>query len=64
MPIFTVYFTGTVIGKMIVEADDIEQAMIKAQESDDNIDIIDDPDDWTLDQAWTNQFDSFRKKLQ
>jgi hypothetical protein len=51
---FTIYWTGTVVGKSTERADSLEEAILRAPYSDIPIEIEEYPDDWTVDEKLTN----------
>jgi len=51
---YRIYWTGTVTGVNVVEADSLEEAMEKAECE--SIDLLDYPDDWEISEAMTEAF--------
>jgi hypothetical protein len=54
MPEYIIRFTGTVEGCMIVEAENLKEAMFKAENrSTKYIDVEGEPSGWEIDEEWT-----------
>ena len=57
---FTICWTGTVTGYTTVEAETLEEAFQKAEDSDENIDIEIYPDDWEIEKDVSEMLSSGR----
>ncbi len=53
MPEFAIYWEGTVSGMNFIEAETLEEAIEKAEDSDEPIDIEEYPTDWHVDKELT-----------
>jgi hypothetical protein len=53
MPEFKIYWTGTVTGVSYVTAKSLEEALAKEEDSDNPIEVLEYPTDWTIDKELT-----------
>lgn len=53
---YCIYWTGTVSGRSYIEAESLEEAMKKAEDSEECINIDEYPSDWTVDKDLTENF--------